>query len=99
MIEETPRWPRSNYPKFNNKKFDYSRDSNLDAYLKTADRPGLYIMKVGPDKLDIQKIESVINKIIAADTTMPHHSFYYSHFENIGFCQQLPKGVPGNMCA
>jgi hypothetical protein len=68
MIEATPRWPRSNYPKFNNKKFDYSRDSNLDAYLKTADRLGLYIMKVGPDKLDTKKIESVINKIIAAET-------------------------------
>lgn len=68
MIDRVPRWPGSNYPDFNKKKFDYSKASNIDAYLKTADRLEISITMFGADKISVQKGKELIGKIIKADT-------------------------------
>ena len=68
MIDKAPRWPRSNYPDFNKKKFDYSRDSNIDDYIKTAEKLEIDVTKFGDDKILIQQAKEIVDKIVKADT-------------------------------
>ncbi|SMB98033.1 hypothetical protein SAMN00120144_3523 [Hymenobacter roseosalivarius DSM 11622] len=68
MIDNIPRCPRSNYPDFNKKKFNYSKESNIDAYFKTANKLGIAVTKFGPDKIFDQQAEILIDQIVEADT-------------------------------
>ena len=76
MIDKFPRWPRSNYPDFNNKKFDYSRDSNLDSYLKTADQLGINISIFNSDKINEKEISALVDKVCLSQTI--HEATVYS---------------------
>ena len=76
MIDKFPRWPRSNYPDFNNKKFDYSRDSNLDSYLKTADQLGINISIFNSDKINEEEISALVDKVCLSQTI--HEATVYS---------------------
>ncbi len=68
MIDKFPRWPRSNYPDFSNRKFDYSRDSNLDSYLKTAGQLGISISKFHSDKINEEEISALVDKVCLSQT-------------------------------
>jgi len=76
MIDKFPRWPRSNYPDFNNKKFDYSRDSNINSYLKTANQLGLNVSKFNSDKINGEEISTLVDKICLSQTI--HEATVYS---------------------
>jgi hypothetical protein len=76
MTDKIPRWPRSNYPDFNNKKFDYSRDSNLNSYLKTADQLGVNISIINSDKIEGVNISILVDKVCSSQTI--HEATVYS---------------------
>ena len=76
MLDKVPRWPRSNYPDFNSRKFDYSRDSNLDSYLKTADQLGINISKFNSDKINTEEISALVDKVCLSQTI--HEATVYS---------------------
>ena len=76
MINIAPICPRSNYPEFKRKKFDYSRNSNIEAYLKTSFRLGVNPSQFGPSKIDSTRIQTIIDKISNAETI--HERTVYS---------------------
>lgn len=76
MIEKVPRWPRSNYPNFNNKQFDYSKDSNLNSYLKIADQLGVNISKSYSDNINEEETSALVDKVCLSQTI--HEATVYS---------------------
>jgi hypothetical protein len=76
MIDKFPKWPRSNYPNSTNRKFDYSRDANIDSYLKTAGRLGIEVSGFNSEILNSKEITSLISKITVSQTI--HEATVYS---------------------
>lgn len=70
------RCPRSSYPNYNQKKFDYSRDQNIQAYLNTASKLGINVSEIKNDKPTIQEIQSLIDKVRLSKTI--HEMTVYS---------------------
>lgn len=70
------RCPRSSYPNHNQKKFDYSRDKNIQAYLNAASKIGINVTEIKNDKPAIQEIQRLIDKVLLSKTI--HETTVYS---------------------
>jgi hypothetical protein len=68
MIDKFPKWPRSNYPDFNTKNFDYSGDTNINSYIRTANQIWGNISEFNSDKLSLGEITSLVDKICLSKT-------------------------------
>jgi hypothetical protein len=68
MISDQVTSPRSHYPNFKKRKFDYTRPDNIDGYDKAAAKLGIRTGLAGPDQMSTDFIWVLLEKILVTDS-------------------------------